>query len=40
MIFLMNNQQIHNVAAGKKGTDAVNVDQLNEVQTLDRKSVV
>ena len=30
----MNNQQIHNVAAGKKGTDAVNVDQLNEVQTL------
>ena len=30
----MNNQQIHNVVAGKKGTDAVNVDQLNEVQTL------
>ena len=33
----MNNQQIHNVAAGKKGTDAVNVDQLNEVQTLASK---
>ena len=33
----MNNQQIHNVAAGKKGTDAVNVGQLNEVQTLASK---
>ena len=33
----MNNQQIHNVAAGKKGTDAVNVDQLNEVQQLASK---
>ena len=33
----MHNQQIHHVAAGKKGTDAVNVDQLNEVQTLASK---